>query len=511
MKIAFIGAGKVGAPLALHLAEAGHDVVLASTEEGSTSQGAALARSPKLRAEGLLEAVKAAEVVFLATPFSANEAVVRPIAAQLAGKVLVDCTNPVGPGLSHGLRSERSGSELLQSFVPEARVIKAFSIYGFENFEDPSFPGYGVKPTMFFCGDDARARQLASDLIFDCGFDPLDVGGLAQALHLEHMTLLWVRMVRAQGHAPGLVWSALRRPKMTLPYSKLVVFGDGLSDQGRFYALTDGRYPPSPLFLRGRWTNGPTWIEHLSRLAGLPLAQEDNFAQGGATTGAFNINEPLRGALGLDAAAEVRGVLAQVDAYVARDRAVDGRALHVVWAGGHDIGAYLDFGQPDLKAKPPEENIKRAVTTLAKAGAQRFLVGNMPDMSSTPGYAGTPKAAQAREIVDAYNAGLKRVVAGLRVELGVDIVEFDGAAAFADIAAKAAEHGIKHLTEAFLPIDAIDFGAPLSTPKPLPKDREGQSPDDYFSFWAVSAGRRVHALLAQKALTTLLTHTEVVP
>jgi hypothetical protein len=478
-------------------------------KENSTSLGAALARSPKLRIETLPEAVSTAEVVFLATPFSANETVLRPIASLLAGKVLVDCTNPVGPGLSHGLRSERSGSELVQALVPEARVVKAFSIYGFENFEAPGFPGYDVRPTMLFCGDDARARRLASDLIYDCGFDPLDVGGLVQALHLEHMTLLWVRMVRAQGHAPGLVWSALHRPRTTLPFSKLVVFGDGLSDQGRFYALTDGRYPPSPPFLRGRWTNGPTWVEHLGRRAGLPLAQEDNFAQGGATTGAFNINEPLRGALGLDGGAPIRGVLAQVDAYVARERSIDDRALHVLWAGGHDIGAYLDFGQPDVKSQPPAENVKRAIEALAKAGARRFLIGNMPDMSSTPGYAGTPKAAQAKEIVDAYNAGLVRVAAELRGALGVDLIEFDGAAAFADIAAHAGEHGIKHLAEAFLPWDAIDFRAPLSAPKPLPKDREGQNPDDYFSFWAVSAGRRVHALLAEKALTTLLTHAKV--
>jgi phospholipase/lecithinase/hemolysin len=288
-----------------------------------------------------------------------------------------------------------------------------------------------------------------------------------------------------------------------------VVFGDGLSDQGRFYALTDGRYPPSPPFLRGRWTNGPTWVEHLGRLAGLPLAQEDNFAQGGATTGAFNINEPLRGALGLDGGAPIRGVLAQVDAYVARERSIDDRALHVLWAGGHDIGAYLDFGQPDVKAQPPAENVRRAVDTLAKAGARRFFIGNMPDMSSTPGYAGTPKAAKAKEIVDAYNADLVRVAAELRGALGVDLIECDGAAAFADIAAHAGEHGITHLAEAFLPWDAIDFAAPLSAPTPLPKDREGQNPDDYFSFWAVSAGRRVHALLAEKALTTLLTHAKV--
>ncbi len=212
MRIAFIGAGKVGAPLAARLAEAGHEVTLAQSSENSGSIAAALARSKRLTSRPIAEAVRAAEVVFLATPFGANESALRPVAPLLAGKVLIDCTNPVGPGLTHGLRSERSGSELVQSLAPEARVVKAFSIYGFENFEDPSYPGYNTKPAMLFCGDDHRAKATAAELIVNCGFEPLDVGGLVQALHLEHMTLLWVRMVRTQGHAPGLVWSVLKRP-----------------------------------------------------------------------------------------------------------------------------------------------------------------------------------------------------------------------------------------------------------------------------------------------------------
>ncbi|MCU0656639.1 MAG: NADPH-dependent F420 reductase [Polyangiaceae bacterium] len=211
MKIAFVGAGNVGAPLAVRLAEAGHGVVLARTKEGSASVAAALARSGRLRALPIEEAVSGAEVVFLATPFQANEGLLRPLAGALAGKVLVDCTNPVGPGLSHGLRSERSGSEWVQSLAPEARVVKAFSIYGFENFEDPAYPGYPVKPAMLFCGDDGAAKAKVGGLIEACGFEPVDVGGLVQALHLEHMTLLWVRMVRMHGHTPGLVWGALRR------------------------------------------------------------------------------------------------------------------------------------------------------------------------------------------------------------------------------------------------------------------------------------------------------------
>lgn len=211
MKIAFIGSGNVGAPLAARLAEAGHEVVLAETKEGSASVAAALSRSKRLSARPLAEAVGGAEVVFLATPFGANEALLRPLAGALSGKVLVDCTNPVGPGLSHGLKSERSGSEFLQSLAPQARVVKSFSIYGFENFEDPSYPAYSIRPAMLFCGDDRAAKESVGKLIADCGFEPVDTGALSQALHLEHMTLLWIRMVRASGGSPGIVWGALRR------------------------------------------------------------------------------------------------------------------------------------------------------------------------------------------------------------------------------------------------------------------------------------------------------------
>lgn len=211
MKIAFMGAGNVGAPLAAGLAEAGHDVVLARTREGSSGVTAALERSRRLSALPTVDAIAGAEIVFLATPFGANEGVLRPLAGVLANKVLVDCTNPVGPGLTHGLKSERSGSEFVQSLVPEARVVKAFSIYGFENLENPVYPGATQKPVMLFCGDDPSAKDKVAQLIGDFGFEPLDVGGLVQALHLEHMTLLWVRMVRQEGHSAGLVWAALRR------------------------------------------------------------------------------------------------------------------------------------------------------------------------------------------------------------------------------------------------------------------------------------------------------------
>lgn len=211
MNITFIGYGNVGAPLADHLQKLGHRVTLAARDASSEAVRKAQARNGALEAVPPEQAVRDAGVVFLATPYGVNTQVVPPLADALAGKLLIDCTNPVGPGLSHGLGSVQSGSQALQALAPAARVVKAFTIYGFENFENSAYPGYGVKPAMLFCGNDAAAKAIAADLIGQLGWEPLDVGGLEQALHLEHMTLLWVRMVRMQGHSPNLVWAALKR------------------------------------------------------------------------------------------------------------------------------------------------------------------------------------------------------------------------------------------------------------------------------------------------------------
>lgn len=211
MKIAFIGYGQVGGPLADHLQRAGHEVTLAAQDANSTSVKNAVGKNASLRVSTPTEAVNAAEVVFLATPFQANEAALKAVAEGLKGKILVDCTNPVGPNLTHGLNNVLSGSELVQKLVPETHVVKAFTIYGFENFENNSYPGCSIKPVMMYCGKDKDAKKTVGGLIYQLGWEPLDVGGIEQALHLEHMTLLWIRMVRVSGQSPNTVWAMLRR------------------------------------------------------------------------------------------------------------------------------------------------------------------------------------------------------------------------------------------------------------------------------------------------------------
>jgi 8-hydroxy-5-deazaflavin:NADPH oxidoreductase len=211
MRIAFIGHGNVGGALANRLQRLGYSVTLGARDAGSEKLKKALSKNADLKTTALKDAVKDAEVIFLATPFQSNEEALKPVAKELKGKVLVDCTNPIGSGVTHGLNNAQSGSEFIQKLLPDTRVVKAFSIYGFENFEDNKYPGYNVRPAMLFCGNDAGAKKTVAGLIEQLGWKPLDVGGVEMALHLEHMTLLWVKMVRVNGHSPNFVWAILER------------------------------------------------------------------------------------------------------------------------------------------------------------------------------------------------------------------------------------------------------------------------------------------------------------
>jgi predicted dinucleotide-binding enzyme len=100
----------------------------------------------------------------------------------------------------------------IQAAAPGARVVKAFTIYGFENFIDSSYPGYGdLRPAMLLAGNDSAANATVAQLCRDLGWEPVDTGPLSSSLHLEHLTLLWIKMARVQGQGSNLVWARLRR------------------------------------------------------------------------------------------------------------------------------------------------------------------------------------------------------------------------------------------------------------------------------------------------------------
>jgi hypothetical protein len=196
MKIAIIGTGNVGQALAYGWTNKGHDVTFGSrAPAGEKAQAAVAATGSKATVKREQEAVQAANVVVLAVPWDATENVVKGL-GDLAGKILIDATNPIGPGLQLAVGKDTSGAELVQQWAPNARVVKAFNSTGAENMRNPIY--HGEPTTMFICGDDASAKGIAKQLAEDLGFDVADTGGLATARYLEPLAMVWIHLAIVQ-------------------------------------------------------------------------------------------------------------------------------------------------------------------------------------------------------------------------------------------------------------------------------------------------------------------------
>jgi predicted dinucleotide-binding enzyme len=209
---AIIGIGSVGQAIAGSLLAAGVRVVVGARDAASKSVQEAVARHPALTVLPVADSIRDADVVFLCVPFPNAVETVTAAGAVLDGKVLIDCTNPIGAGLSHGLGNAEGGTELVQRSAPNALVVKAFSVIGFENMENPVFPGYGAaKPAMLIAGNSSDAKATVSELVGRLGWEPVDAGPASSSLHLEHITLLWIKMARLYGQGPNWVWGLLRR------------------------------------------------------------------------------------------------------------------------------------------------------------------------------------------------------------------------------------------------------------------------------------------------------------
>jgi 8-hydroxy-5-deazaflavin:NADPH oxidoreductase len=209
MKIAVIGTGSVGGTLGRRLAELGHAVRFGVRD---TKEAAANALVAQIKADARLssvqDAAKDAEVVVLATPYAANAAAIAS-AGDLAGKILIDVTNPIGANLSLAVGFDSSGAEQVAKLAPRARVYKAMNQVGFEIMADPTFAA--GKPVMFVAGDDAAGKQVVLDLVAALGFEAIDAGELAIARLLEPYGLLWIQLMARRKMGRSFAFGLLRR------------------------------------------------------------------------------------------------------------------------------------------------------------------------------------------------------------------------------------------------------------------------------------------------------------
>lgn len=197
MRIAIIGAGNLGGALGRRWADRGHEVVYGVRDP---SEGAAAVKgglTHGARVASLADAAAGAAVVILATPAGAVADAVASLGAALGSAIVVDATNPVGPGLRlltgpDGESQAERTQALLRTSAPGARVVKSFNQTGANVVADPS--AFTPRPMMAVAGDDADARRVVMALAEDLGFEGVDAGALPRARELERLAMLWIAL-----------------------------------------------------------------------------------------------------------------------------------------------------------------------------------------------------------------------------------------------------------------------------------------------------------------------------
>ena len=287
-------------------------------------------------------------------------------------------------------------------------------------------------------------------------------------------------------------------------YTRLVVFGDSLSDPGNYYAAYHevslrpfAPIPDAPYAIGGlHFSNGATWVEQLGRemhagnSTGPALRHlgSSNFAVGRARARAGAENFPY-----YDLSTQVGLFLGQTG-----NRAQP-EALYVIWIGANDLKDALESLAVDATFATAGGIIQQAVGATAgnlqalwAAGARHFLLVDMPDLGYTPYVAGLGPVAlyAAAQLTGAYNGGLAQVVAALGALPGIDIVRFDINATLQGVALNPAASGVPDFTTPCLRfavvVDAVCRNA------------------DQHMFWdAIHPTRAGHELIAEAALETL--------
>jgi 8-hydroxy-5-deazaflavin:NADPH oxidoreductase len=184
----------VGQTLAGGLKKHGHDVRIASRSPEklagfSATSGIAAGAPPAVAAW--------AQALVLAVKGTAAENALREAgAANIAGKLVIDTTNPIADEppedgvLKFFTSPNDSLMERLQNAFPDAKLVKAFNSVGSPLMVNPAFPG-GAKPTMFYCGNDDDAKVAAAQVIEQFGWEAADMGTAKAARAIEPLCQLW--------------------------------------------------------------------------------------------------------------------------------------------------------------------------------------------------------------------------------------------------------------------------------------------------------------------------------
>ena len=207
MRIGILGSGLMGSKLGTIYARAGHEVVFSYARSEQKLKKLAREAGESARAGTPREAVQDAGVVLLAIHWSRLDDVLEQ-AGDLKSKVVISCSLPMNDANTELVVAHTSsGAEELAKKVPGAHVVSAFNTV-------PSEVLFGTyearrksrKPSLIYCGDHRRSKEVAATLIADAGFDPLDAGPLRLARYSEPFALLVAELAYEGKQGPEMAY-----------------------------------------------------------------------------------------------------------------------------------------------------------------------------------------------------------------------------------------------------------------------------------------------------------------
>ena len=210
MNVTIIGSGNMGRGIATLLLSGGHNVTLMDRQTDK-AKSAAEQIAPSAKNGAKVQGVAFGspikdEIVILAIPYGATGEVIENLGAQLAGKTIIDITNPlnaaydglaVAPGTS-------AAEEIVKGLPSNAKVFKAFNT----TFAQTLVSGQvdGNKLDVFIAGDDADAKAKVTKLVNDGGLRAIDAGPLSHARQLEAMGFLGIALQGTLGTSFKSAW-----------------------------------------------------------------------------------------------------------------------------------------------------------------------------------------------------------------------------------------------------------------------------------------------------------------
>ena len=193
-KVGIIGSGNVGQALARGFINNDFDVTIASRNAEKRKE-LETQFNGKLKADTPENTAKNGELIVFAVKGTMAKVALKEAGIEnLSGKTIIDTTNPIADlppvngVIQYTTSSNESLMEELQKAVPKANFVKAFSCSGNAHMVNPSFES---KPTMFICGNNAKAKEEVTNILDKFGWETEDMGAVEAARAIEPLAMLW--------------------------------------------------------------------------------------------------------------------------------------------------------------------------------------------------------------------------------------------------------------------------------------------------------------------------------